>query len=295
MRFNNSCSCWYARRSLTYKTLKKYFNTGVKDMKELESYVASLGIGLSLGFIGAGGSILTIPVFVYILKKDPLSSSVYSMFVVGISSMAGSIRSIVNKLVDFNVTLLFGIPSVAGVFIARKIIFPAIPSQLLAIGSLVLSKDMLFMLCLSVLMFLSAIRMMKPLTRNDNSMEIDKPATGLLLLQGLFVGIITGLLGIGGGFLIVPALCLLARLPVKKAIGTALLIITLNSVFSFLNSYASINIDWLLLVKFSLGAIAGILIGTKLSEKIPGDILKKVFAWFVLAISFYIVYKQFFL
>lgn len=264
-------------------------------MKELVSYAASLGIGLSLGFIGAGGSILTIPVFVYILKKDPLSSSVYSMFVVGISSMAGSVRSIFNNLVDFKVILLFGIPSVAGVFLARKVIFPVIPLQLFSIGSFILSKDILFMLSLSSLMFLSAIRMLKPVINNDQSAPVDKPKPGLLLLQGLFVGIITGLLGIGGGFLIVPALCFLAMLPVKRAIGTALLIITINSLFSFLNSYTSINIDWLLLVKFSSGAIAGILIGTKFSEKIPGDHLKKVFAWFILTISLYIIYKQFFL
>lgn len=264
-------------------------------MKELESYAASLGIGLSLGFIGAGGSILTIPVFVYILKKDPLSSSVYSMFIVGISGMAGSIRSIFNNLVDFRVMLLFGIPSVAGVFIARKGIFPSIPSQLFSIGSFTLSKDMLFMLFLSSLMFLSAVRMLNPNIKKGLAEQVKKPSTSLLLLQGLLVGIITGLLGIGGGFLIVPALCFLALLPVKKAIGTALLIITVNSLFSFLSSYTSINIDWLLLVKFSLGAIAGILIGTKLSEKISGDYLKKIFAWFVLAISFYIVYKQFFL
>jgi len=264
-------------------------------MKELESVAASLGIGLSLGIIGAGGSILTIPVFVYILKKDPLSSGVYSMFVVGVSAMAGSIRSIFNKLVDFKVMLIFGIPSVAGVLIARKGIFPSIPSQLFSTGSFILSKNMLFMLCLSSLMFLSAMRMLKPITRKDEAVQDDKPTIILLLFRGLLVGIITGLLGIGGGFLIVPSLCFLAMLPVKKAIGTALLIITANSLFSFLGSYASMNIDWLLLVKFSLGAIVGILIGTKLSEKLPGDYLKKIFAWFILAVSFYIVYKQFFL
>jgi len=264
-------------------------------MKELEGCVASLCIGLSLGFIGAGGSILTIPVFVYILKKDPLSSGVYSMFVVGVSAMAGSIRSIFNKLVDFKVMLTFGIPSVAGVLIARKGIFPSIPSQLFSIGSFILSKNMLFMLCLSSLMFLSAMKMLKPAMSNEQQTQVDRPAMILLLFWGLLVGIITGLLGIGGGFLIVPALCFLAMLPVKKAIGTALLIITANSLFSFLSSYASIDLDWFLLVKFSLGATVGILIGTKLSEKIPGNYLKKIFAWFILGTSFYVVYKQFFL
>jgi uncharacterized membrane protein YfcA len=129
----------------------------------------------------------------------------------------------------------------------------------------------------------------------ENKPGPDQPAMVPLLLRGLIVGIITGLLGIGGGFLIVPALYFWAGLPVKQAIGTALLIITANSFFSFVTSYASVNIDWLLLTKFSLGAIAGIVIGTKLSAKISGDYLKKVFAVFILGVSFYIVYKQFFL
>ena len=264
-------------------------------MKELETCLASLGIGLSLGLIGAGGSILTIPVFVYILKKDPVSSSVYSMFVVGISSMAGSIQSIFNKLVDFKAVLTFGIPSAMGVFIARKTIFPVIPDELFSIGSFILSKSMLLMLCLSALMFIAARRMLKPGIKRDQVEQEDKHVTISLLLRGLLVGMVTGLLGIGGGFLIVPALYLLVNLPVKKAIGTALLIITINSLFSFLNSYASMEIEWLLLIKFSMGTVLGIIIGTKLSRKIPGDYLKKTFGWVILGMSFYIVYKQFFL
>jgi uncharacterized protein len=264
-------------------------------MKELETCAASLGIGLSLGLIGAGGSILTIPVFVYILKKDPVSSSVYSMFVVGMSSMAGSIQSILNKLVDFKAVLTFGIPSVIGVFIARKTIFPLIPDKLFCIASFTLSKSMLFMLCLSSLMFLAARRMLKPSIKEHQVEHDERRVTMSLLLRGLLVGMVTGLLGIGGGFLIVPALYLLVNLPVKKAIGTALVIITINSLFSFLNSYESTQIEWLLLVKFSLGAVLGIIIGTRLSRKIRGEYLKKTFGWVILGMSFYIVYKQFFL
>jgi len=263
-------------------------------MKELETYIASLGIGLSLGLIGAGGSILTIPVFVYILKKDPVSSSVYSMFVVGISSMAGSVQSIFNKLVDFKAVLTFGIPSVIGVFIARKTIFPVIPDELFSVGSFVLSKNMLLMLCLSSLMFLAARRMLRPTVKYNHVDHEDKQAPISFVLRGLFVGIITGLLGIGGGFLIVPALYLLVSLPVKKAIGTALLIITINSLFSFLSSYGSTEIEWHLLMKFSMGAVLGIIIGTRLSQRIPGDYLKKTFGWVILSMSFYIIYKQFF-
>ena len=261
-------------------------------MNEFTAYAASFAIGISLGLIGAGGSILTIPVFVYVLKKDPLSSGVYSMFVVGVSAMAGSIQSMINKVVDLKTAIMFGAPSIVGVFVARKFIFPSIPAEFSIIGSLTVSKEILFMLCFAALMFLAAIKMLRPLHVEEPSAA--KPSVVPLLLRGLLVGIITGLLGIGGGFLIVPALYLWARLPVKQAIGTALLVIATNSLFSFLTSYSSTNIEWTLLTRFSIGAVIGIAIGTSLSKKCSGDQLKKVFAFFILAISVYIGYKQLF-
>lgn len=201
----------------------------------------------------------------------------------------------VNRLIDFRVTLLFGVPSVVGVLIARKIIFPSIPEQLISSGSFVLSKDILFMLCLSILMFVAATKMLKGNSANE-PLDLDRPRkTGLLLLQGLVVGMVTGLLGIGGGFLIVPALYFWAKLPMKLAIGTTLLIIAINSLFSFLASYASVCIDWSLLLKFSSGAVLGILAGIKLSSKISSAYLKKIFGCFVMCVAFYTIYKQFIL
>jgi hypothetical protein len=151
------------------------------------------------------------------------------------------------------------------------------------------------MLCLALLMSVSALRMLKgPFNKNDVA-QVEQPAIPRLVLRGVLVGILAGLLGIGGGFLIVPALYFLVGLPVKRAIGTALLIITFNALFSFLSSYQSISLDWPLLVKFSSGTILGILIGTKLSGKMQGNQLKKIFGWCVLCMSFYIVYKQFFI
>lgn len=263
-------------------------------METITAYAAALGIGLSLGLIGAGGSILTIPVFVYVLKKDPLESSVYSMFVVGISALTGSMLAFINKLVDLKTAILFGVPSIAGVYLARQFIFPAIPGELFSIGSFKMGKDGLFMLCLAALMFFAAFRMLKPIN-TEPGIDQDKPSILQVSLRGMMVGIITGLLGIGGGFLIVPALYLCAKLPVKKAIGTALLIIAANSLFSFLNSYLSITIDWLLILKFSIGAIVGILLGTRLSAKMPGAQLKKIFGCFIFSISIYIIYRQFYL
>jgi uncharacterized protein len=263
-------------------------------MKEIITYGASLFVGLSLGMIGAGGSILTVPVFVFVLKIDPLVSSVYSMFVVGISSLAGGIKAIFNKLVDTKTTIVFGIPSVTGVLIARKFIYPSIPDQIFSIGDYAVSKKILFMFCISSLMFTAAVRMLRasPLTAATTHGDT-QVKTGFLLAQGFMVGIITGLFGIGGGFLIVPALYFWSRLPMKSAVGTALLIIAMNSLFSFSTSYSDSPINWILLLRFSLGAVIGILIGSRIGEKIPANYLKIIFGWFVMAVSFYIVFKQF--
>jgi len=264
-------------------------------MNELITCAASLSIGLILGIIGAGGSILTIPVFVYILKMDPLPSSVYSMFVVGICGLTGGIKSIFNKLVDFKLMILFGIPSIIGVLIARKLILPSIPLRLLTIGDFVLTRNILFMLCFSVLMLISGFRMLMVSSGKDKTPD-DRTGRnpGLLFLQGLLVGVITGLLGIGGGFLIVPALYFWGRVDMKTAIGTTLIIIAMNSLFSFATSYSTAIIDWSILIKFSLGSILGILIGTFLADKIQGYQLKKIFGCFVLTLSVIIMYNQFF-
>jgi uncharacterized membrane protein YfcA len=265
-------------------------------MKELLVVAVSVSIGLSLGLIGAGGSILTIPAFVYILKIDPLSSGIYSMFVVGVCSLVGGIRSTYKGLVDFRTATLFGIPSMLGVYLARHIIFPFIPTRLFSIGHFSFSKDVFFMLCISALMFPAALRMMRSSQKGvGEGPQKKERRPGLLMLQGLLVGSITGLLGIGGGFLIVPALYLWAGLPMKDAIGTTLMIISINSLFGFLNSYLTMAIDWGLLVRFSTGSIMGILIGSKLAERISGNYLKRIFGWFMLTVSFFIVLKQFFL
>ena len=263
-------------------------------MKELETYTASVVIGLCLGLIGAGGSILTIPVLVYILKTDPVASTIYSMFIVGTCSLVGCILSFLKSLVDLKAAVLFGIPSVVGVFIARKIIFPALPEKLFFPGSFALSKDVFIMISLAAIMLFVSIKMLKRKSKATATLNDNVSAKKIFfLLQGMVTGMVTGLLGVGGGFLIVPALLLWLRLPVKIAIGTALFIITINSAAGFASSYTSIIIEWPVLVKFAIGAIAGILAGTKLSERIQADNLKKMLAWFIIITSVYVFYQEF--
>jgi uncharacterized membrane protein YfcA len=263
-------------------------------MKELEAYTASVVIGLCLGLIGAGGSILTIPVFVYILKTSPVASTIYSMFVVGICSFTGAIIAFTKKLVDIKAAVVFGLPSVAGVFIARKLIFPLVPEQLFSIGSMAITKDVFIMLVLAIIMLIVSIKMLKKKSANVTVRNAERKNTNaIFFLQGICTGIVTGLLGVGGGFLIVPALLLWLKLPVKTAIGTTLFIITINSAAGFITSYTSVLIQWPLMIKFAIGAIAGILAGSKLSEKIKADYLKKILAWFIIITSVYVLYKQF--
>jgi uncharacterized membrane protein YfcA len=262
-------------------------------MKELEAYTASVVIGLCLGLIGAGGSILTIPVFVYILKTNPVASIVYSMFIVGICSFTGTIISFIKKLVDIKAAVVFGLPSVAGVFVARKLIFPAVPAKLFTIGSFVITKDVFIMLSLAVIMFIVSIKMLKKKPEPVSALQGERKIRAIFFLQGISIGIVTGMLGVGGGFLIAPALLLWLKLPVKTAIGTTLFIITVNSAAGFITSYATVLIEWSLLIKFAIGTIAGILVGSKLSEKIKADHLKKFLAWFIIITSVYVLYKQF--
>jgi len=262
-------------------------------MTELAIYSASVIIGLCLGLIGAGGSILTIPVLVYVLKTDPLVSTIYSMFIVGTCSFVGSVLSYLKNLLDVRTAIQFGIPSIAGVIVARKLIFPALPDRLFFIGSFEVSKDIAIMVLLAAIMFYVSIKMLTKVA-NTTSIETSEQSSPLLfILQGIVTGIITGLLGVGGGFLIVPALLLWVRLPIKTAIGTTLFIITLNSAVGFITSYTSITIEWPLLVKFAAGAIAGILFGKMLSERMKADNLEKVLAWFIIITSVYILYSQF--
>ncbi len=263
-------------------------------MREIGFYAASLFIGLSLGLIGAGGSILTIPVLVYVVGADPVSATVYSMFIVGSSSLVGGTRALLKKLVDIKMVFLFGAPSVIGVLISRRLIFPAIPATIFSTHAFTLSKNVLLMGMLSIVMFFASVKMLraKPVVTDNHS--VGQVKTGILMVEGLLVGLLTALLGVGGGFLIVPALHLLARVPMKMAIGTALVIITINAAFSFLNAYTTVAINWPLLIRFTAGAAIGILIGTKLSEKISGNYLKKTFGIFILFISFFTLYKIFF-
>lgn len=261
---------------------------------EILGYTAAILIGISLGMVGSGGSILTVPVLVYLMHINPLLATTSSLFIVGTTSFAGGIRAYSKKLVDFKAVTEFGIPSIFSIFITRHYLLPAIPAQLFRIGSLQVSKEMFLMMIFAILMLMASFSIMfsrENATEAGTEKERHNKAFPLILL-GLAIGVITGLLGAGGGFLIIPSLVLFLKLPMKTAVGTSLLIIAINSLFGFLFSLKQFEYNWTLLISFTGLAIAGLFIGSKLAEKISGATLKKGFGWFILAIGVYIIIKE---
>lgn len=257
---------------------------------ELIGYFLSVLIGISLGLIGGGGSILTVPVLVYLFSVDALSATVYSLFVVGFTSLVGSIAYFRKRMVNMRVALLFGVPSIAMVLLTRGIIIPAIPQTVFTIGNYAVTKSALSMIFFSVLMIVASYSMIRKQQAISDKKHIISYAT--ILFQGALTGVVTGLVGAGGGFLIIPALAVLLKLPMKTAVGTSLVIIAVNSLIGFAISYHEVVINWQLLISTVLASLIGILLGMSFSRKIEGAKLKPVFGWFVLVMGIFILIKE---
>ncbi|MBK6937647.1 MAG: sulfite exporter TauE/SafE family protein [Chitinophagaceae bacterium] len=263
---------------------------------EVFGYIAAILIGISLGLVGSGGSILTVPVLVYLMHAEPLIATTSSLFIVGTTSLVGGLRAHSKSLVDFKAVTEFGFPSVFSIFITRHYILPEIPDTINISGSFSVSKSMLLMVVFAVLMLLASYSMIanKEDERNDWLPRPGHERIFPLMFFGLTIGVITGLLGAGGGFLIIPTLVIFLGLDMKKAVGTSLLIIAINSLFGFLFSLKQFTFNWQLLLSFTVLAVAGIFIGGKLSERIKPVTLKKSFGWFVLVMGVYIIIKELF-
>ncbi|HNP33644.1 MAG TPA: sulfite exporter TauE/SafE family protein [Flavobacterium sp.] len=260
-------------------------------MLELFGYIGALFIGVVLGITGGGGSILTVPILVYLLNYNPIIATAYSLFIVGTTSGFGTIQNFKKGLVVPKTALLFAIPSVIAVYITRKFIVPRIPETLLYFGSAQLSKETFLMILFAIMMFMAAFSMLKN-KKEENIIEIGSKSLTAVMIQLFFVGIVIGLIGAGGGFLIIPALLKFARLSMKKAIGTSLLIITINSLIGFTGDVQNMEIDWLFLISFTTFSVIGIFIGLYIQHYINEKHLKKIFGFFVLIMSFFILYKE---
>ncbi|MFN8344299.1 MAG: sulfite exporter TauE/SafE family protein [Spirosomataceae bacterium] len=262
---------------------------------EIFGFSASIFIGISLGLIGGGGSILTLPVLVYLLGINPVLSTAYSLFVVGTTSLVGSVNFMRKGLVNYKAALVFAIPSFVAVFLTRKYLVPAIPDSLFTVAGFEITKNIAIMLFFAMVMLAASYSMIKDNRKKEENtpseLQFNYPMIGL---EGAVVGVLTGIVGAGGGFLIIPALVILARLPMKMAVGTSLLIIAAKSLIGFAGDISNNTIDWSFLLEFTALSVVGIFVGSYLSRFIAGDKLKKVFGWFVLLMGVYIISKEIF-
>lgn len=262
-------------------------------MTEIIGYICALVIGLILGLTGGGGSILTVPVLVYIMGFNPVMGAGYSLFIVGTTSAFGSFLNFKKGIVEIKTALKFAIPSFSSIFITRKFIVPAIPEILFENEYFILSKDTFLMVLFAVVMFIAALSMLKKLPSKKTNIETN-PSILVSLIKIMLLGVLIGLIGAGGGFLIIPALILIVKLPLRKAIGTSLLIISLNSIIGFLGDIGNFHLDWPFLITFSFIAIIGISLGIYLSKFVAERQLKTGFGWFVLAMALFIITKELF-
>lgn len=259
-------------------------------------YISSIIIGISLGLIGGGGSILTVPVLVYLLGVEPMLATAYSLFIVGTSSLIGAFPKYKQGLISMKTAIVFGIPSIAAVFATRKFIVPAIPKEVFQLGDFVVTKSILMMILFAILMVAASVSMIREKKKTNAVEETGEQKFNypMIIIEGSVVGVLTGLVGAGGGFLIIPALVMLSKLPMKMAVGTSLLIIAAKSLIGFLGDLSTHaeKMDWFILLTVTSLAVVGIFIGNALSKKIDGNKLKKGFGWFVLVMGVYIIINE---
>lgn len=266
------------------------------DVMEIIGYLASILIGISLGLIGGGGSILTVPVLVYLFGESPEVSTAYSLFIVGATSLVGGVRNASLGYVDYKTGVVFAIPAIIAVYLTRAFLVPSIPIEIVSFGSFTLTKDVAIMIFFALIMLAASISMIRDTTHSKRRKVSASSKFNIvgILTEGAVVGVLTGIVGAGGGFLIIPALVLFGKLPMKRAIGTSLLIIALKSLIGFTGDLqrSDLVIDWALLLSVTSFAVVGIFVGIYLTKFINGHSLKKGFGWFVLLMAIYIILRQ---
>lgn len=263
---------------------------------QIVGFILAALVGVSLGLIGGGGSILTVPILVYLIGINPILATSYSLFIVGTTSLIGAFINYKKGYVNIKTALLFGLSSITTVFITRKILLPHIPHLIFSNRYFSITQSMATMVLFAILMLSASIAMIRSTNENNDPslLKNKNKKVASLLLYGIFIGLATGILGAGGGFLIIPALVFILKMPMKEAVGTSLLIIALNSLIGFTGDLGHFIMDWKLLIFITLIAITGIFVGGSIAKKTEGDKLKKAFGWFVLSMGIYILIKEIF-
>lgn len=259
-------------------------------MSEAFGYLAAICIGLILGLLGGGGSILSIPILIYLFHLNAVLASAYSLFIVGITSLVGAVPKYKNHQVNVRTGLLFGIPSTISIFATRKWIIPTLPEVIFQTDSFLLTKRILVLGTFALLMIVASFSMIR--AKQEIVSETRSFRVFLIAVEGLIIGFLTGLVGAGGGFLIIPALVFLTGLPFKTAAGTSLFIIAINSLMGFLGDVLNYTMDWGFLLMITSLAIVGILIGNQWQKKIPALKLRIAFGWLVLMMGSFILFRE---
>lgn len=264
---------------------------------EALGYAAAVLMGGTLGLMGGGGSILAVPILVYLFHIPPVVATGYSLFLVGLTSLFGIVGYARKQQVNVKVGLFFSIPALLGVFSARKFVVPALPEILFSIADRSISRDLAMMVLFALMMLVASFSMIrgrqavKAVPQKHAVSEYRKVL--LVITEGLVVGLLTGLVGAGGGFLVIPVLVLLAGLDMKEAVGTSLVVIAIKSLTGFLGELGGAHpIDWMFLGGFSVFTTLGVFVGSWLSTFVSGDKLKPIFGWFVLIMGFVILYQS---
>ena len=263
---------------------------------ELLGFFGAFIVGLILGLIGSGGSILSVPILVYLFGINPVTATAYSLFIVGTTSLIGSIKNFRNKLINYSSTLLFSFSAVITVYLTRKYLIHLIPETIINTDLIFLNKDQLIMLLFSLLMLVAGFLMIKRTPKTIVGLKQTRtiaPNKFLIFAEGSLIGVLTGLIGAGGGFIIIPILVILSDLRMKNAIATSLAIISLKSLIGFIGDVQNLDIDWLFLITFTLISVIGIFIGQMFSQKVEDNKLKMVFGVFVIFIGAVILLIEF--
>jgi len=256
-------------------------------------YAGAFLIGLVLGLLGGGGALLTMPVLVYLFHVEASLATGYSLFLVAVTASSGALQNIRKKLVDHNAALFYGIPSVISVYLVRRFLIPNLPPVIFSIDKFTLDKDHFILIVLSVTMFVAAYKMISGDDKASAHGEKHKKHPVILTLYAVLIGSLMGFIGVGGGFLMVPALIYFANLPTRIAIGTSLVLVSANSLIGFLGDMGTHpGYNWPFLLLFSSFSVAGVLAGHYLTNFLEPEKLKKYFGWFILLIAIYIIARS---
>ncbi|TKC09170.1 sulfite exporter TauE/SafE family protein [Pedobacter frigoris] len=259
---------------------------------ELIGYCACALIGISLGLIGAGGSILMVPVLVFLFRMPPVLATSYSLFVVGITSFFAATGKFRKGDVLVGSALTFGLTSMVAVVAIRQFVIPIMPKSFGHLGHATLSYDLLSIVLFACLMILAAIVMINKSGKTDCVTMEGSSSFMLSIPYALLIGTVTGFLGAGGGFILIPVMTLMLGMDIKKAVGTSLAVVALNSLSGFANDLNHVDINWKFLLVISAMALLGSIAGARIADRVNSKKLKAGFGWFILMLGILIITRE---